>query len=283
MATGQRRAGQRKTWVYRQVGWSGEHAQRPELEQGRADDPVVPVQPIAHRVLRAGLRVGSGDLVVLGPAPVVGALDVVGPLGLRRVLARMGADGPADPAPVQVPHPSSTSSSAWSSSGSSGTAASWVSGLDSAYSRSNHVLGSTYRVPSVSVTVSGVHHEPVRSLTLSRRSDGGVLVDATAQGGQAEQWLLAEDEVFLNLGCRPSVLPGLCANSDDWYCSPDHQHPGVLTAGDLRSARAQRIMTATGSGSDAALRAYYATRLDDWTPEAWQVAEQTGAESSTPT
>jgi alkyl hydroperoxide reductase subunit AhpF len=33
---------------------------------------------------------------------------------------------------------------------------------------------------------------------------------------------------------------------------------GVLTAGDLRSARFQRIMTATGSGAEAALRAYYA-------------------------
>ncbi len=107
---------------------------------------------------------------------------------------------------------------------------------------------------------------PVRSLTLSKQPDGGLLAEATAPDGRIEQWLLREDEVFLNLGCRPSTLPGLRANSDDGYCPPDRQHPRVLTAGDLRSARAQRIMTATGSGSEAALRAYYAARLGDWTP-----------------
>jgi thioredoxin reductase len=48
------------------------------------------------------------------------------------------------------------------------------------------------------------------------------------------------------------------ASADSSRCLPDRQHPRVLTAGDLRSTRFQRIMTATGSGSEAALRAYYA-------------------------
>lgn len=45
---------------------------------------------------------------------------------------------------------------------------------------------------------------------------------------------------------------------------------------DLRSARAQRIMTATGSGSEAALRAYYAIRLGDWTPSGTHMGETSG-------
>ena len=102
---------------------------------------------------------------------------------------------------------------------------------------------------------------PVRSLTLSDRPDGRTLVQATTSDGRTEVWQQADDDVFLNLGCRPSVLPGLRVDSADGYCPTGLQHPRVLTAGDLRSARAQRIMTATGSGSEAALHAYYATRL----------------------
>ncbi|QMU67062.1 FAD-dependent oxidoreductase [Streptacidiphilus sp. P02-A3a] len=103
---------------------------------------------------------------------------------------------------------------------------------------------------------------PVRSLALSARPGGGVLAEATTPDGRTGQRLPAADAVFVNLGCRPSTLPGLRTAPDDGYCPPDRQHPRVLTAGDLRSARAQRIMTATGSGAEAALRAYYATRLD---------------------
>ncbi len=102
---------------------------------------------------------------------------------------------------------------------------------------------------------------PVRSLGLSKGPGDRVLVEVTAPGGRSEPWRPTADEVFLNLGCRPSALPGLRADSDDGYCPTERQHPRVLTAGDLRSARAQRIMTATGSGGEAALHAYYATRL----------------------
>ncbi|MFF7454977.1 FAD-dependent oxidoreductase [Kitasatospora sp. NPDC008115] len=67
--------------------------------------------------------------------------------------------------------------------------------------------------------------------------------------------------VFVNLGVRPATLPGDLTPALDGYCPPDRQHPRILPAGDLRSPRAQRIMTATGSGAEAALHAYYALRL----------------------
>ncbi|MFE7561851.1 FAD-dependent oxidoreductase [Kitasatospora sp. NPDC057500] len=73
----------------------------------------------------------------------------------------------------------------------------------------------------------------------------------------------APDTVFVNLGVRPATLPGDLAPAPDGYCPPDRQHPRILPAGDLRSPRAQRIMTATGSGAEAALHAYYALRLDN--------------------
>ena len=117
---------------------------------------------------------------------------------------------------------------------------------------------------------------PVGSLALSAQPDGQVSAEAILQGGRSEQWLLAADQVFLNLGNRPAELRGLHANPGDGYCPPDRQHPRVLTAGDLRSARAQRIMTATGSGSEAALHAYYAIRLGDWTSNGTHASEITG-------
>ncbi|MEV5606118.1 FAD-dependent oxidoreductase [Streptomyces sp. NPDC052299] len=72
---------------------------------------------------------------------------------------------------------------------------------------------------------------------------------------------LAADAVFLSLGSAPAAPPGDLVRGADGYCAPSDQHPRVLVAGDLRSARYQRIMTALGSGSEAALRAYYAGRV----------------------
>ncbi|MFJ7631589.1 NAD(P)/FAD-dependent oxidoreductase [Streptomyces sp. NPDC097595] len=71
---------------------------------------------------------------------------------------------------------------------------------------------------------------------------------------------LAADAVFLSLGSAPAAPPGDLVRGPDGYCAPADQHPRVLVAGDLRSARYQRIMTAFGSGSEAALHAYYAGR-----------------------
>ncbi|MGW5349435.1 FAD-dependent oxidoreductase [Streptomyces sp. NPDC004031] len=66
--------------------------------------------------------------------------------------------------------------------------------------------------------------------------------------------------VYANLGSAPSAPPGDLVRDASGYCPPEQQHPRVLTAGDLRSARFQRIMAATGSGGEAALRAYYGLR-----------------------
>lgn len=56
------------------------------------------------------------------------------------------------------------------------------------------------------------------------------------------------------------MVTGDLVRDTDGYCPPAGQHPRITVAGDLRSARFQRIMTAMGSGSEAALRAYYAAR-----------------------
>jgi thioredoxin reductase len=65
--------------------------------------------------------------------------------------------------------------------------------------------------------------------------------------------------VLANAGSTPAGLPGL-VRGDDGYCPPDRQHPRVMTAGDLRSAGFQRIVTATGSGAEAALSVFYQSR-----------------------
>ncbi|MFI7273916.1 FAD-dependent oxidoreductase [Streptomyces sp. NPDC049879] len=70
---------------------------------------------------------------------------------------------------------------------------------------------------------------------------------------------LRYDAAFANIGSVPAAPAG-AVRDDDGYCPPGRQHPRVLVAGDLRSARYQRIMTAIGSGTEAALRAYYTAR-----------------------
>ncbi|MFD9067695.1 FAD-dependent oxidoreductase [Kitasatospora purpeofusca] len=91
------------------------------------------------------------------------------------------------------------------------------------------------------------------ALELHRSPEGQVVA--------GELGTFAPGLVFVNLGVRPAALPGTMVRGEDGYCPPDRQHPRILTAGDLRSARGQRIMTATGSGADAALKVYYALRL----------------------
>lgn len=66
--------------------------------------------------------------------------------------------------------------------------------------------------------------------------------------------------VLSNLGNTPAALAGLTIG-EDGYCPPDQQHPRIRIAGDLRSARYQRIATAQGSGAEAVLSCYYATAL----------------------
>jgi thioredoxin reductase len=70
---------------------------------------------------------------------------------------------------------------------------------------------------------------------------------------------LRGDQAFTNIGVAPVALDGL-VRDDDGYCPSARQHPRVHIAGDLRSARGQRVQTAMGSGAEAALNAYYAMR-----------------------
>ncbi|WP_125777968.1 FAD-dependent oxidoreductase [Antribacter gilvus] len=65
--------------------------------------------------------------------------------------------------------------------------------------------------------------------------------------------------IFANLGVMPATIQGT-QPADDGYCPPDAQHARIHIGGDLRSARGQRIQTAMGSGAEAALSAYYASR-----------------------
>ncbi|MFG2532745.1 FAD-dependent oxidoreductase [Streptomyces sp. NPDC048516] len=69
----------------------------------------------------------------------------------------------------------------------------------------------------------------------------------------------AVDTLVSNLGSLPAALDGLVQDPVG-YCPPTEQHPRILTAGDLRSGRFQRIVTAQGSGAEAALERYYAAK-----------------------
>ncbi|MBL1117062.1 FAD-dependent oxidoreductase [Streptomyces sp. 110] len=77
---------------------------------------------------------------------------------------------------------------------------------------------------------------------------------------EGERRTLTADLAFLNLGSAPAPPAGAVVADRSGYCPPGSQHPRVFTAGDLRSVRFQRIATAMGSGGEAALGAYYASR-----------------------
>ncbi|MFI8825413.1 pyridine nucleotide-disulfide oxidoreductase [Streptomyces sp. NPDC053431] len=100
---------------------------------------------------------------------------------------------------------------------------------------------------------------PVDHLTL-RRDGGAATVTAEAVGPLGGRRTLTADAAYVSIGNAPTAPPGDLVRGADGYCPPGDQHPRLIVAGDLRSARYQRIMTALGSGSEAALRAYYASR-----------------------
>ncbi|MFF8610069.1 FAD-dependent oxidoreductase [Streptomyces sp. NPDC015346] len=95
---------------------------------------------------------------------------------------------------------------------------------------------------------------PVEHLMLT----SGEGAEAVDQGGVRRA--VTADAAYLSIGNAPTAPPGDLTRGTDGYCPPTDQHPRVIVAGDLRSARFQRIMTALGSGSEAALHAYYAAR-----------------------
>lgn len=99
---------------------------------------------------------------------------------------------------------------------------------------------------------------PVEHLTLGPAQDASVSAEVVGQDG-ARQTITAY-AAYLSIGNAPTAPPGDLIRGVDGYCPPADQHPRVIVAGDLRSARFQRIMTALGSGSEAALHAYYAAR-----------------------
>ncbi|TQF01945.1 FAD-dependent oxidoreductase [Kitasatospora acidiphila] len=104
----------------------------------------------------------------------------------------------------------------------------------------------------------------INHIALEEQQDGTLAATGTTNDGRTGRW--PADAAFLNVGSIPATLRGLLATDASGYCPPDRQHPRVLTVGDLRSSRGQRIMIATGSGSEAALHAYYTTRLDQQRP-----------------
>ncbi|MFB6503937.1 FAD-dependent oxidoreductase [Streptomyces sp. NPDC002466] len=99
---------------------------------------------------------------------------------------------------------------------------------------------------------------PVEHLTLS--CGEGAQVSAETVGQDGARRTVTADAAYLSIGNAPTAPSGDLTRGADGYCPPTDQHPRVIVAGDLRSARFQRIMTALGSGSEAALHAYYAAR-----------------------
>ncbi|MGA5196230.1 FAD-dependent oxidoreductase [Streptomyces exfoliatus] len=99
---------------------------------------------------------------------------------------------------------------------------------------------------------------PVEHLTLGPAAGTAVAAEAMGQGGTRQT--ITVDAAYLSIGNAPTAPSGDLTRGVDGYCPPTDQHPRVIVAGDLRSARFQRIMTALGSGSEAALHAYYAAR-----------------------
>lgn len=98
---------------------------------------------------------------------------------------------------------------------------------------------------------------PVAGVKLPSGPAGGELT-VVRRDGQELQYSV--QTVLNNLGNRPAALDGL-ATAADGYCPPEQQHPRVLTAGDLRSARFQRIAVAQGAGAQCALTRYYDAAL----------------------
>lgn len=99
---------------------------------------------------------------------------------------------------------------------------------------------------------------PVSHLTLGVSGAGAVTADLVIRHGARRT--VTADAVYLSVGSAPVAPAGDLVREADGYCPPGAQHPRITVAGDLRSARFQRVMTAMGSGGEAALRAYYAAR-----------------------
>lgn len=97
----------------------------------------------------------------------------------------------------------------------------------------------------------------VSHVTLARPSYGdGWIVDAKDRQGERKSY--SATTVLSNIGSKPAAPEGLVLAADG-YCPPEQQHRRIRIAGDLRSARFQRIVTAQGSGAESVLAHYYAS------------------------
>ncbi|MEV5784559.1 FAD-dependent oxidoreductase [Streptomyces sp. NPDC052287] len=100
---------------------------------------------------------------------------------------------------------------------------------------------------------------PVSHASISRPAYGnGWMVEVRSDDGA--KTVYAAESVLNNLGSRPAGVTGL-VSGEDGYCPPSQQHRRIRIAGDLRSARFQRIATAQGSGAETVLASYYETAL----------------------
>ncbi|MBO8192222.1 NAD(P)/FAD-dependent oxidoreductase [Streptomyces oryzae] len=119
-----------------------------------------------------------------------------------------------------------------------------------------HPPGDAYKTAEVAADARVRLHE-VDHVTLSPHEGGWRVVARRTDGATHE---VTAHALFGNIGSAPAPLDGDLVPGPDGYCPPAAQHPRVLVAGDLRSARHQRIVTAEGSGAEAVLTHYYAAR-----------------------
>ncbi|MGI5346982.1 oxidoreductase [Streptomyces sp. CA-250714] len=119
-----------------------------------------------------------------------------------------------------------------------------------------HPPGDAYKTAELAGD-SRVRLYEVDHVTVTPEGDGYRVAGRGSGGGVHE---VTTSALFGNIGSRPAVLDGALVSGPDGYCPPAAQRPRVLVAGDLRSARHQRIVTAQGSGAEAVLTHYYAAR-----------------------
>lgn len=100
-----------------------------------------------------------------------------------------------------------------------------------------------------------VHAHEVERVSV-REAGGGY--EVTAYGADGASRTFAAPHLLANMGMRPSPPAGDLVSGPEGYCPIASQSFRILTAGDLRSARHQRVAPAQGSGAEAALTYYYA-------------------------
>ncbi|WP_216868626.1 oxidoreductase [Streptomyces brasiliscabiei] len=96
---------------------------------------------------------------------------------------------------------------------------------------------------------------PISHASITKPTYGGGWT-VEVEGNDGTKTTYAATSVLNNLGNKPAAVAGL-VSGDDGYCPPGEQHRRIRIAGDLRSARYQRIATAQGSGAEAVLAYYY--------------------------